>query len=188
MLVMALSLAAGEMAAQRPRSRAGAWMDAGIGYGRLRLTCQDCPPLGISGRAVTVTLGGAPSRYVLLGVEAQVWTGSDDDLDEQVRSINVVAQYYPWGRSNGFFLRGGTGLVDGRVAPLDTTAVRARARGRGIGISISAGYDLAITPRLALTFQAGDQIAALGDLVLPSGSADDTIGYVSRLSVALTLR
>jgi hypothetical protein len=173
-------------AAQRSRPRSGLWADAGFGYGRLRLTCQGCTIKGIDGTAVTVAVGGSPSRYVHLGVEGQIWTGADKNRHEQVRGINVIAQWYPWGRSNGFFVRGGTGLVDGIIAPVDTAV--ATVRGLGVGISASIGYDFAIGRHFSLTLQAGDQLAAMGDLVVNGAPADDTIGYVSRLSVAFTVR
>jgi hypothetical protein len=174
-----------EAAPQRLRPRSGIWMDAGVGYGRLRLTCDGCTIKGINGTTFTVTVGGSPSRYVHLGVEGQIWTGTADDRHEQVRGINLVGQWYPWGRSNGFFLRGGTGLVDGVIAPITDSAT---VRGLGVGISLSLGYDLAIGRHFSLTVQAGDQLAAMGDLQVNGVPADDTIGYVSRLSVAFTIR
>jgi hypothetical protein len=189
-MLLALTLAALAVAApaeaQRSRPRSGLWVDAGVGYGRLRLTCAGCNIKGINGTTVTISVGGSPSRYVHLGLEGQLWTGSDANRHEQVRGINLVAQWYPWGRSNGFFVRGGTGLVDGILAPVDTAI--ATARGLGVGIAASLGYDLALGRHFALTLQAGDQLAAMGDLVVNGAAADDTIGYVSRLSVAFTIR
>jgi len=164
-------------------------MDAAVGYGRLRVTCLSCSNItSIGGTAVTVSIGGTPSRYVLLGVEGQVWTGSDASVPEQVRSLNLVVHWYPWGLHNGLFLRGGTGLVDGIVAPNDTTRQKAAVKGNGLGISLSLGYDIPLNRHFALTLQAGDQVAALGDLLVLGAKADDTIAYVSRFSVAVTLR
>jgi hypothetical protein len=175
-------------AAQR-RPRSGLWMDAAVGYGRLRVTCLSCSNKSdVGGTTVTVSIGGSPSRYVLLGVEGQVWTGTDAGIAERVRSLNLVAHWYPWGLHNGLFLRGGTGLVDGVVALDDTTGQKRAVKGQGLGISISLGYDIPLNRHFALTLQAGDQIAALGDLLVLGSKADDTIAYVSRFSVALTLR
>lgn len=176
-------------AAQRLPSRSNLWIDAAVGYGRLRVTCLSCSNRsGVGGTTATVSIGGTPSRYVLLGVEGQVWTGTDAGIAERVRSLNLVAHWYPWGLSNGFFLRGGTGLVDGVVALDDTTGQKRAVKGQGLGISISIGYDIPLNRHFALTLQAGDQIAALGDLLVLGSKADDTIAYVSRFSVALTLR
>lgn len=176
-------------AAQRVPSRSNLWIDAAVGYGRLRVTCLTCSNRsGVGGRTVTVSIGGTPSRYVLLGVEGQVWTGTDTGIAERVRSLNLVVHWYPWGLRNGFFLRGGTGLVDGIVALDDTTGQKRAVKGQGLGISISLGYDIPLNRHFALTLQAGDQIAALGDLLVLGAKADDTIGYVSRFSVAVTWR
>jgi hypothetical protein len=176
-------------AAQRLPPRSNLWIDAGVGYGRLRVTCLTCSNRrGVGGRTVTVSIGGTPSRYVLLGVEGQVWTGTDTGIVERVRSLNLVVHWYPWGLHNGLYLRGGTGLVDGVVALDDTTGQKRAVKGQGLGISISLGYDIPLNRHFALTLQAGDQIAALGDLLVFGAKADDTIAYVSRFSVALTLR
>lgn len=185
--VLTLALVAAPARAQL-RRRSGVWVDVGAGLGRLRVSCRTCsPPASTGGYAITLSIGGAPSRYVLLGVEVQVWTGTDARIDEQVRTLSLVAQWYPW-RRTGFFVRGGTGLVDGHVAPNDTASVRKAVKGRGIVIGASLGWDQPINRHLAVTVQAGDQIAALGDITTTSGVADDTIAYVSRLSIALVLR
>ena len=188
--LVAVLLAAGLPAAARAQlqRRSGMWLDAGYSIGRLRVTCRTCtPPASAGGSAVTISVGGAPSHYVLLGVEAQEWTGDDVNIAERVRSISVVAQWYPW-RRNGFFLRGGTGLVDGLVAPNDSVAIRKAVKGHGIVIGFSIGWDQPISKHFAVTVQAGDQLAALGDISTTNGIADDTIAYVSRLGIALTLR
>ena len=164
-------------------------MDAALGYGRLRVQCLSCSNVtSVGGTTVTVSIGGSPSHYVLLGVEGQVWTGSDGGIRERVRSVNLVVHWYPWGLSNGLFLRGGTGLVDGIVALNDSTGQKHAVTGQGLGISVSLGYDIPLNRHLALTVQAGDQIAALGDLLVLGSKADDTIAYVSRFSLAFTLR
>jgi hypothetical protein len=176
-------------AAQRPPARTNLWFDAALGYGRLRVTCLTCSNTSsVGGTTVTVSIGGTPSRYALLGVEGQVWTGSDAGIAERVRSLNLVVHWYPWGLHNGLFLRGGTGLVDGIVALDDSTGQKRAVKGKGLGISISLGYDIPVNRHFALTLQAGDQIAALGDLLVLGAKADDTIAYVSRFSVAVTLR
>lgn len=184
---LAVALLAPALLSAQQRPRAGLWADAGFGLGYLRLTCADCEAANAFGTAYTVSIGGRPSPDVLIGIEGQVWSGTEGTLHEQVRSVNLVAQWYPW-RKLGLFLRGGTGLVDGLVVPLDTSTAPAPVRGQGLGLAVTLGWDLPISRRFALTFQIGDQIVALGDLALPAFTADDTIAYVSRLSVGLTLR
>ena len=191
LLAVAAGLSLGTAAAAQAQAgrRSGAWLDVGAGLGRLRVTCRTCStPASTGGHVFTITLGGTASRYVLIGVEGQVWTGDDANIDEQVRSLSLAVQWYPWKR-NGFYLRGITGLVDGHVAPNDTASVRAALKGHGIVIGLGIGYDQPISRHLAITIQAGDQLAALGDInTLSGGIADDTIAYVSRLQLALTFR
>jgi hypothetical protein len=191
-LLLGLLLATGvaaPAAAQR-QSRRGFWMDGSVGYGRVRVVCLHClNDRGANGTAVALSIGGTVSRYVLLGVEAQVWNGLEAGLPERVRSLNMVAQWYPWGQHNGLFVRGGTGLVDGTVIASDSSGQQVTVQGTGVGIYVAAGYDLLISRRLAFTFQLGDQISALGDLVAIGGvAADDTIAYLSRFSLGVTLR
>lgn len=174
-------------AAAQARSRSGFWMDGVAGWSRLKLVCRTCSDdVHARGTMVTLALGGTPARTVLLGVEAQLWSGSDAGVGQRVRSVALVAQWYPW--RSGFYVRGGTGLANGRVAPADTAATHTAVRGRGISISLAAGYDLAVSRQFALTAQAASQVTALGDLVLPGHTADDTVAYLTRLSVGLTLR
>lgn len=183
-----LALAAQPMAAQS-RARTGLWMDGLIGYGRLKLTCNGCSDIAHArGTSLTFAFGGTPRYGVALGVEAQFWRGTDESVGggQRVRSVGLIAQWYP--SNSGFFIRGGTGLATGLVAPADTSLTRTAVRGSGMVLSIGAGFDLALSRRWALTAHAGTRITALGDLVLPGLTADDTIAYVTQLSLGLTLR
>jgi hypothetical protein len=181
-----LALAARPATAQA-RSRTGLWMNALAGYGRLKLTCSTCSDaVHANGTAMALAVGGTPGRGLLLGVEAQVWIGANAGVDQRVSSLNLVAQWYPL--EAGLYIRGGTGLANGRVAPADTSATHTAANGSGIALVLGAGFDLAVSRRIALTVDAGTQITALGDLVVPGLTADDTIAYITRLSVGVTLR
>jgi hypothetical protein len=179
---------AGPAAAQE-RVRNGFWADAGVGYGRLRVRCTTCSGVGTAyGGTVTVTLGRSLSRTVVLGLEGQVWSSWEAGPREQVRSLTVVAQWYPFvGRR--FFLRGGTGIVQGPVVPSGTGASPASVRGTGVGLTLGVGYDLPLGKHFGLAAQAASHVAALGDLTLPGDiTLDDTIAYVTRISVALVVR
>jgi hypothetical protein len=182
------ALASGPAAAQEP-ARTGFWLDAGAGYGRLRVRCADCSSTGTAyGGTVTVTLGRSLSRKVVLGLEGQVWTSWEEGAREQVRSLTVVAQWYPF-RLRRFFVRGGTGLVQGPVVPSGTGALPESVKGTGVGLTLGVGYDLPLGERFGLAVQAASHVAALGDLALADHTTlDDTIAYVTRLSVALVVR
>lgn len=188
------ALLAGPAAAQDPM-RHGFWLDAGVGYGRLRVRCTTCSGVGTAyGGTATVTFGHSVSRKVVLGLEGQVWSDWEKGPQEQVRSLTVVAQWYPL-HGNRFFVRAGTGIVQGPVVPSGTGAALAAVTGTGVGLTFGMGYDIALGRRFGLAVQAASHIAALGDLSLPGNishpatvNLNDTIAYVTRLSVALVVR
>jgi hypothetical protein len=185
---MLSALLAGPAAAQE-QARSGWWMEAGGGYGRLRVRCATCTQVGTAhGGTVTVTLGGALSPKVVLGLAAQVFTKWEAGPREEVRSLTVVAQWYPTpGRR--FFLRGGSGIVQAPVAPHGSGDSSVTVRGTGVGLTFGVGYDIPLSAGVGLSLQAASHVAALGDLSLPDGSTlQDTIAYVTRLSVAVFFR
>jgi hypothetical protein len=181
-------LLAGKAVGQDP-VRHGFWLDAGVGYGRLRVRCTTCTGVGTAyGGTATVTLGHSVSRKVVLGLEAQLWSSWEKGPREQVRSLTVVAQWYP-SHGDRFFLRGGTGIVQGPVVPSGTGASPTSVKGTGVGLTFGVGYDIALGRRFGLAVQAASHIAALGDFSLPGNvNLNDTIAYVTRLSVALVVR
>ena len=184
--LVAASLAvmtAGPVLAQ---SRSGFWMDFGIGHGGLRLTCVACNAAKYGGHTATLSIGGSTERNVLLGLEGQVWTG-DRGPKQSVSTLTAVVQWYPT-KPGGFFLRGGTGIVRGRVARSDSSAQEQTVRGSGVTLSFGAGYDVPIGRRFAVTVQVAEHVAALGDLKLPGITFKDTIAYVLRFSASITLR
>jgi hypothetical protein len=182
-----LALAARAAPAQVPY-RGGLWADIGVGPGRLHLTCTTCSAIAAAGGIeVTVSVGGAPTRNVLLGVEGQVWTRTTGTLDQRVRSLIAIVQWYPW-EDAGFFVRAGTGLVQGPVTPVASGAQPATVQNTGIGLDLGAGWDFPVSRHFGLTVQAATHIAALGDLTVNGQPANDVIAYVSRIGVALVLR
>lgn len=188
------ALLAGPATAQES-VRTGFWLDAGVGYGRLRVRCTTCSGVGTAyGGTATVTLGHSVSRKVVLGLEGQLFSSWEKGPREQVRSLTVVAQWYPW-HEGRFFLRGGTGIVQGPVVPSGTGAAPASVKGTGVGLTLGVGYDVALGRRFGLAVQAASHVAALGDFSLPGNvshpgnfTLSDTIAYVTRLSVAFVVR
>lgn len=170
------------------RHKGGPWFDAAVGWGRLSVVCTGCPGVErTNGTSIRLSVGGSPSPTVLVGAEGQIWTSTRSGVSERIRSISLIGQWYPWQRT-GFFVRGGTGLVDGPVSPDDTTGTRTFATGKGVGFVIGMGYDVSVGRHFALRLMIGTHINALGDLVLSGITADDTIAYVSQLSLGLTRR
>lgn len=181
------ALTAAPAAAQAPR-RGGLWADAGVGYGRFRLTCTTCASVAAAGGTeVTITVGGAPTANVLLGVQAQAWSSSGSGTSQQVRSLTAIVQWYPW-PAGGLFVRAGTGVVQGPVAPRTDGVQPATIQGTGVGLDFGVGYDLPVSEHFGVTVQAATHIAALGDLLVNGQVANDVIAYVARLGVAVVLR
>lgn len=183
------ALATGTAAAQT-LSRPGFWMDAGVSYGRLRLTCDTgCARIvAVNGPAYTVTVGGAVSQNVLLGVEGQSWVNTGG-ATQQVRSVTAVVQWYPWPAAK-FFVRGGVGIVQSTVSLTADTTGAHTAKGSGVALTVSAGYDFRVTQHFGVAVQAATHVAALGDLAV-GGAVSNTkgvIAYVSRIGVALVYR
>jgi hypothetical protein len=170
------------------RSRPDFFMDAGIGFGRLRLTCASCSSIvAATGPAYTFSVGGAPSQNVLLGVQGEVWSSGGSSLKQQVQTVVAMVQWYPW-PSAGFFVRGGVGIVRGSVALAADTTGAFSTKGTGVALTLNVGYDIALTRRFALAVQAATNVAALGDLAVGGAIANDVIAYVSRIGVALVWR
>lgn len=168
--------------ARAPKRGGGLWLDAGFGYGHVRLTCVTCPKVvAATGAAVTVTAGFTPARNVLLGLQAQQWSSTGGSVSRHVSSLLAVVQWYPW-PATGFFVRGGNGIVRGPGAQASST------QGTGVGLALGLGYDVKVNRRLGLTVEAATNISAFGDLIVDGQPADDVIGYVSRLGVAVVLR
>lgn len=175
-------------AAAQTASRPGLWIDAGIGVGYLRLTCANCSGVAANGAALTVSAGGGVTRNVLLGVQGQQWQSATGGTSRQtVRSVLAVAQWYPW-KAMRLYIRGGTGIVQGTVAPKAAGAQPGTARGTGVLIALDAGYDFLLSHHFGVAVQVGEQIAGLGDLTVGGVLANDVIAYVTRVGVALVWR
>jgi long-subunit fatty acid transport protein len=174
--------------ARTPKRGGGFWGDAGFAYGRLHLTCTTCSSVvAANGTAVTVSAGFTPARTVLLGLQAQQWSSSGTSLQQRVRSLLAVVQWYPW-PATGFFVRAGNGIVRGPVAPQATGAQASSTQGTGVGFAFGVGYDVKVNRRLGLTVQAASHISALGDLTVGGQPAQNVIAYVNRLGAAVVFR
>jgi hypothetical protein len=180
------ALATGPAAAQTP-ARRNLWLDAGIGIGYLRLTCVTCSGVAATGAALTVSAGGSLSRNMLLGVQGQQWETSGGSPRQVVRSILAIVQWDPWPTVK-FYIRGGTGIVQGTVAPKVAGTQPGTARGTGVVLALGVGYDLALSPHFGVAVQAAEQVAALGDLTVGGLLANDVIAYVTRIGLAVVWR
>ncbi len=181
---LALTLAAPPARGQEPH-RGGLWIDAGLSRGWLRLTCDSgCGATEVSGVGLRITLGGAPSANVLLGLQAKLWFRSPG---QRAQSVMPVVQWYPWPAS-GFSVRAGTGIVWGSVTPQPVGAPAFTRRNTGVGMDFGVGYDLRVSGHYGLAVQATWHVAALGDMQIGAVTANDVIAYVAGIGVAFVYR
>jgi len=181
--------------APAPKRGGNFWIDAGAGYAWLRLTSGQNTLNGqrlggvtaAHGMAVTVSAGGSVAPNVLLGLEYQTWSAAGKNpVDQRVRSVLAVVQWYPWA-GIGLNVRAGTGVVQGPVEP-DTVSA-ASAQGTGVGFALGIGYDFPMTRHLGLSLQFGTHIAAFGDVTDTRGKVShDVIGYVTQIGLAVVFR
>ena len=185
LLALLLAAPAGAQTAH-PKRGGGLWLDAGVGYGYLSLTCTNCSLVAAHGTAVTISAGFTPAHNVLLGLQAQQWWSSQTELGQTESSLLIVAQWYPW-PATGFFVRAGNGIVRGPGSQA-ANAPFASTQGTGVGFALGLGYDVKLNRRLGATVQAATNISALGDLTLGGLPANDVIAYVTRIGVAIVMR
>jgi hypothetical protein len=180
--------------APAPKRGGGFWMDAGAGYGWLRLTSGqnllNGQRLGgvvaAHGMAVTISAGGSVAHNVLLGAQYQTWSAAGGGaVDQRVRSLLAIVQWYPWA-GMGLYVRAGTGIVQGPVEP--DAASAATAQGTGVGFTLGVGYDFPVSRHLGLAVQTATHIAAFGNVTAGGQVSHDVIGYVTRIGVAVVYR
>ena len=190
--VVATALAGGA-AAQRPH-RTGLWFELGGGPAAVRVACAGCADVSFeAGSGGYLRLGGVLSDRVLLGVEAFGFddetfgfTAGDTAFVAETGTVAAVVLWFPW--RSGAFLKGGVGLAEGSFTTTPTTGTPVIAEGVGVGLTFGLGWDVAISRKFAITANAAAFIAAIGDLVLPSGTVDDVIATMYVVSIGFTVR
>jgi hypothetical protein len=148
-LAAALALAPAPAMAQQAQTREGFFFRAGLGYGSMGLGCDRCNDLdrqgGLSGY---LTLGGAMSSNVLLGVELDGWYTAADGAHREFSTLSAAVWLYPMA-ARGLFLKGGVGAstIFGDYNALDQDI----AAEVGLGLVVGAGYDVRIGGNTSLT-------------------------------------
>ncbi len=142
-LASLLLLSAAPAAAQHPQVRNGFWFNLGLGYGSLG--CDGCGSRtgGFSGG---LSLGGALSEKVLLGVGTTGWTKSEGGVTTTVGTLDARIRFYP-SATGGFFLTGGLGLgsISADVSGLGS------ASETGVGLVLGLGVDIRLAKNLSFT-------------------------------------
>ena len=154
---LALGLVLAAPPAAEAQERSGIKVGIGGGLGSSTLTCGDCPEGEREmGGSAYFTVGYHVSPRVRWGVDGNVWTKTYEfdelDADATANLYTVVGSvtFYPAARG-GFFLKGGVG---GAFVNMDFDAdgsTLSADLGRGMGYLAGAGYDIRISPRVAIT-------------------------------------
>lgn len=144
-----------QQAAARP-ARGGQWLGLGVGSGWGRVTCGVCASNRHTSITGYVKAGGTLSRRTLLGVEADGWMRSSDDVDEFLIGVAAQLYLYPNARKRLFY-KAGVGMmlyqIDDGPGRLTSTA---------FGPSVGVGYDLPVSPTVSFTPFASAFVASLG--------------------------
>jgi hypothetical protein len=129
---------AADMPTAHLQAREGFWFNAGLGFGSFG--CENCigRDNGLSGG---LSLGGAISDRVLLGVGT---TGFAKEIDDEIFSVGTLdarVRVYPV-RTSGFFLNGGVGL--GSMSYAGESEI-------GVGVMLGVGWDIRLGRNVSLT-------------------------------------
>jgi hypothetical protein len=100
--------------------------------------------------------------------------------------VAAVVLWFPW--RSGAFLKGGVGIADGTFSATPEPGAPVITEGIGVGLTFGLGYDLPLSRTFAITANAAAFIAAIGDIVLPSGVVDDVIATMYVFAIGLTVR
>jgi hypothetical protein len=180
----ALVLAAPAVAAQ---TRGGLWFGGGIGLGFGRARCDVCMNDrngAISGYA---RLGGTISPAFLLGIEADGWTRSEEDLRFDMGAIHAVGLWYP-SPTSPWFVKVGFGVIGYRLDDDDGDEDQDDAiTAFSVGGQFGAGYDLHLAGGVSVT----PFVNFLGSIGAELKQQDDTLADVSltliQIGLGLTL-
>lgn len=141
-----LLVTAGAAEAQAPM-RQGFWIGGGLGYGSLGLTCDlGCDGLGREGGVSGYfKLGGTLRQNILLGVETNGWTKSENDVTVSMGNLSGAAYWYPM-MTSGFFVKGGVGY-----SVLSGDSDFGSDSESGFGLTAGLGYDVRVGQNLSIT-------------------------------------
>lgn len=163
--LLGLVLMAAPAAAQDGRP-SGLWLDIAAAAGSAHLTCDLCESERDLGGSVEIGFGAWAHPTLRVGLDAGVWTRSDNNTRETVYSSGVIAAVYPRPTS-GLHLIAGLGWAGLRAEDFTYDAARLR---------LGAGWDLPLTAG----WVAGNRItvdgASFGSLRSGSSTAVESVG------------
>jgi hypothetical protein len=186
-LVLTAALASAvvmQAAAQRPNTREGFWIGAGLGDASVGVDCYDCRTDRYAGFSGLVKAGGTLSRHVLLGGELAGWTHSGSGYDEHLGFADVIATIYP-SAAGAFFLEVGVGGMSYKYTDAYANEVTATAPAGtlGAGYDFRVGENLSVTPYLNF-FASNPARFTYNGVRVPTG--EDIKLNMSQIGVGLT--
>ena len=153
----------------------------------LRGDCQTCEedfPYR-HGAAVLANIGYRVNERMDAGLEV-FWLPIDSESGNiNATHFNAVAQFRPWS-SQGFFLKGGAGIVFVRNW-VDATGPDPFNQ-KSLSVVIGAGWAFRPNKRFGLQVFGSQHAIALGDLQTSTGTINDVMGNMWSAGAALVFR
>jgi hypothetical protein len=164
------------------------WFGAGAGYISFRSDCENCEhgDTYTAGRGFLVDAGLTLNEQFDTGGEVFTAFSGDDLNHYRVTYALAVAQFRPW-KGQGFVLRGGFGLVFLRGL-FTVDGQSAEVSSRGLGVNYGAGWIFGRERRVSFAPFGAHYVATLGDVALPSGSAQNAVSNAWMAGVVVLFR
>ncbi len=137
------------VSAQPASARDGLWIGGGLGVGVGRAHCEICANTREDAMSGYVKVGGTPSQHLLIGVEGNGWTASDEEVRKYLGAVNAIAYWYPSRRGGAWYFKGGIGVLAYRAEERSGDGEPITAR--SVSGQFGAGYDLRVLPTVSLT-------------------------------------
>ena len=130
---------------QLKHARKGFWIGLGLGYGSLGLSYENLDFDREGGFSGMLKLGGTLSQNLLIGIQSNGWTKTENDATLTFGVLAAVAQFYT-GSNSGLYFVGGAGLgtFTGSYSGESETKT-------GFGWVVGTGYDLRLGSNFSLT-------------------------------------
>jgi hypothetical protein len=175
---------AGVAAASEPSNL---WLVAGIASTTMRGDCQTCEsdyPYRHAG-SVLADIGYRVNER--MDVAAEIFWVASGTTDGRIRTthLDAVAQFRPWG-SQGFFLKGGAGMVFVRNW-VDATGPDA-FNSKAFSVVIGGGWVFRPASRIGLQLFATQHAGAIGDLQTSTGDIPDVMANFWTLGAGVVFR
>lgn len=183
------SQAASDVAADQPRT----WFVVGATTTTLRGDCQEgCAAHGTGAYLHTGSVLGVAGFRVTpqadVGLEVS-WVPASTAAGDDIRATFLLAtgQFRPMA-SNGFFLRGGMGMVFIRNFTFDAADSVPPITSKALGLTYGAGWAFWREKRVGFELFGAQHMAALGDFVSGGVNNENVIANFWSLGAAIVIR